>query len=185
MILNFIVTTDWWFENLLLHLRTPFLVQVFESVTFFGNPLTITVLAGIIALFLLASPRFRPYLKGYIVTLSGAALSGYALKEIIRRARPDGLIPALAQPGFSFPSGHATASMVLYGFLAFLLCREYPHRRKLVVLITLITILIIGFSRLYLGVHFPSDVIGGYALGGLWLLIGMRVTGTLNRRSCT
>ncbi|HUX81168.1 MAG TPA: phosphatase PAP2 family protein [Candidatus Paceibacterota bacterium] len=182
MILSTIVTFDWWFEKMLLSIRSPWGVRLFEGITFFGNPRTITVFALFLLFFLFFSRRFRPYFSGSIIAFSGAAVSGFILKELVARARPDSLIPALTQSGFSFPSGHATAAMVLYGFGAFILCREYPERTTPVILLTAFGIVLIGFSRLYLGVHFPSDVIAGYALGGLWLLIGMRV---VPYHSCT
>jgi undecaprenyl-diphosphatase len=136
-----------WFENMMLAIRTPLMVRVFEAVTFFGEPTTIV---------------------------------GFALKDLVRRARPDGLIPAIRETGFSFPSGHATGSMAFYGFTAFILCRLYPRYAKAVVTIAAVIILTIGMSRLYLGVHFPSDVVGGYLVGGLWLFIGIKA---VQRRS--
>lgn len=175
--INSVVSFDWWFENLMLAIRTPFFLRVFEVVTFFGEPTTIIGLSAIVGLILFSSPRRRLLLAGFIVTLGGAALSGFALKDIVMRARPTGLIPFIHDTGFSFPSGHATGSMAFYGFIAFLISRSYPQHTFAVTIIAVFIILGIGFSRLYLGVHFPSDVIAGYALGGLWLLVGMRLVG--------
>lgn len=174
--INLILMADTWFENFMLSVRTPFLVQVFSEVTFFGNTITIIGIAGIIGTFLLFSKTRRVYIAGFITTLLGSAASVYALKVLVARARPSGLIPAITEISFSFPSGHATASIALYGFLAFLLCRLYPERKRVVLMVAIAIILAIGFSRLYLGAHFPSDVIAGYALGGLWLLLGIWIT---------
>ncbi|MHB8860485.1 MAG: phosphatase PAP2 family protein [Minisyncoccota bacterium] len=181
-----VISFDVWFENLMLAIRTPFWLRAFEAVTFFGSSEmrspTIIVLAGVVGIVLLARPRYRPFLAGFVTTLAGAAVSGLALKDIVQRARPDGLIPAITESGFSFPSGHAVASMAFYGFVAFLLCRQYPRHAKLIGAAAAAIILAIGFSRLYLGVHFPSDVIAGYVLGGLWLLIGIEITNRFLRR---
>ncbi|HUY05437.1 MAG TPA: phosphatase PAP2 family protein [Candidatus Paceibacterota bacterium] len=175
MILQTIVSADAWFEHLMLAIRTPLMVRVFAVVTFFGEPTTIIALAGVMGLALLYWPRGRSFVIGFVTTLAGAAATGLALKDIVKRARPSGLIPAIRETGFSFPSGHATGSMAFYGFTAFLLCKLYPRYAKAVIATTTVLVLAIGFSRLYLGVHFPSDVIGGYLLGGLWLFIGVTI----------
>ncbi len=178
MILHTIVSADIWFEHLMLTIRTPLMVRVFEIVTFFGEPTTIIGFAGVVGLTLLYTPRGRLFVIGFVTTLAGAAASGFALKDIVMRARPGGLIPAIRETGFSFPSGHATGSMAFYGFVAFLLCRWYPRYAKAIIATTTALVLMIGFSRLYLGVHFPSDVIAGYLLSILWLAIGIRIVGT-------
>ncbi len=173
--INSIISFDTWFENLMLALRTPLMVRVSEIVTFFGEPTTIIGLAGVVGLALLYSPRGRSFVIGFVTTLAGAALTGFVLKDIVMRARPSGLIPAIRETGFSFPSGHATGSMAFYGFTAFILCRLYPRYAKAVIAAATVLVLSIGMSRLYLGVHFPSDVIAGYLVGGLWLAIGIRI----------
>ncbi len=177
MMLQTIVSADMWFENLMLAVRTPLMVRMFEAVTFFGEPTTIIGFAGIVGLTLLYLPRGRAFVVGFVATLAGAAATGFALKDIVKRARPDGLIPAIHETGFSFPSGHATGSMAFYGFTAFILCRWYPRYAKAIVAATTIIVLAIGFSRLYLGAHFPSDVIAGYLLGGVWVFIGIKIAG--------
>ncbi len=177
--MTFLLAIDLWFAQLMLSLRAPFFVSVFEGVTFFGSVLAIISIAGLVALFLLFSPRRQQYLAGLVTAIVGAAATGYALKELVARARPDGLIPAIAETGFSFPSGHSAASMAFYGFLAFLIFRLYPEYRKAALLIAAGIIILIGFSRLYLGVHYLSDVLAGYALGALWLFIGIRLADRL------
>ena len=81
-------------------------------------------------------------------------------------------LPLLTARGWSFPSGHAMGSLVAYGMLAYLLLRETHlgrHQRMLVIISAALLVLLIGLSRLYLGVHYFSDVIGGYAAGVVWL----------------
>ena len=179
---NFLVATDLWFENLLLTVRTPFLLSVFDEITFLGNSFVVMGIAGIVGLFLWYSKVYRAYVMGLVVTLLSAATTGYAMKVLVGRARPSGLIPSLSETSFSFPSGHATAAMALYGFLAYLLCRLFPTKKPTVITAATLLIGSIGFSRLYLGVHFPSDILAGYILGGICLLIGISVAEDLEHK---
>lgn len=172
--IDIVITLDLWFENLMLAVRTPVLLQAFGMVTPLGDAVVVvfvTLVAG--AYFTFSAMPLRPYLAGLIVSLAGALSCASALKMLIARARPDGLIPSMIETSYSFPSRHAVVAVALYGFIAVFLAREYPeHARKIAAAATIL-ILSIGFSRLYLGVHFPSDVIAGFALGGIWLLIGI------------
>lgn len=148
---------------------TPGGVQVFSFLTNFGlDWLWIIVVLGV----LLCVVR-RSWLHLF-VWLWGW-LGGDALNELIKalfnRARPVFDTPFLVASRASFPSGHAMMSTILYGLLAYLvLKRVYAvSLRALVITLTLCWVGLIGFSRVYLGVHFPSDVIGGFLAGGAWL----------------
>lgn len=182
MILNFISATDLWFENVLLSVRTPFLLHIFNDITFFGNTVTVMGITGLLGVFLLSKKYYRSYIAGLAVALTGAAASAYVLKEVVGRVRPGGLIPSVVETSYSFPSGHATASIALYGFIAFLLCRLYPRHYRATIAVAVLITLSIGFSRLYLGLHFPSDVVVGYVVGGLWLWLGVKLTNRLQTR---
>ena len=174
--MNTMFAADLWFENLMLAVRTPSVLRVAEAVTFFGEATTVLALAALGGLFLLSSATRRAYLAGLVASLAGATASAYALKLFVARPRPTGLIPAFTETAFSFPSYHAVAAVAFYGFIAFFLCKTYPSYRMVILTAFVAIALAIGFSRLYLGVHFPSDVIGGYALGALWLYLGVRLT---------
>lgn len=171
-----VLAFDLWFENLMVSVRTPFFVHVFETVTFFGEATTVLAFAAILGLFLLFSRTHRLYLAGLVLSLGGATVSAYILKIIIARPRPTDLIPVFTETASSFPSYHSVAAVAFYGFIAFMLCRLYPERKRIVLTLATITILAIGFSRLYLGVHFPTDVLAGYALGTFWLSVGIIIT---------
>jgi membrane-associated phospholipid phosphatase len=149
---------------------TPWSVQAFEGVTFFGNASTLTVLGVAVALVLGAFRRWS-LLLGWAAALVGTGFLNTTLKGIVRRLRPNLSEPWVTEPGWSFPSGHAMGSFVAYGFLAYLLTRitpaDFPRRTGIALLAGLV--LLIGFSRIYLGVHFLSDVIGGYAAAAVWL----------------
>ncbi|MEO0934607.1 MAG: phosphatase PAP2 family protein, partial [Cyanobacteria bacterium J06641_2] len=71
---------------------------------------------------------------------------------------------------YSFPSGHAMVSLVVYGFIGYLLIANFRSWSSVILFFTTLLILAIGFSRLYLGVHWPTDIITGYAAGLVWLI---------------
>lgn len=165
----------------MLGIRTPFFLHLFNWITFWGSSTVIVTITGIVVLFLLFyKKRYQAYAVGLIATIIGAGITSNLLKMLVDRARPSGLIPVIFEEfSPSFPSGHATLGIALYGFLAYLLCKIYPKYTALIITITTLVILAIGFSRLYLGVHFPTDVLAGYLLGGLWLLIGIKIIARL------
>ena len=134
-----------------------------------GWAAAIVLMAGLILYFAICRRR----VDALIVLISGApVLAGFFLKEIVGRARPDLLIAGSAPSTMSFPSGHSLFAMVFGGLLIVLvgeLVQSTPVRRGLQVGLALL-ILAVGASRVYLGVHWPSDVIGGYLFGGMALL---------------
>jgi membrane-associated phospholipid phosphatase len=97
-------------------------------------------------------------------------------KLLIGRHRPEITIDVTVVSS-SFPSGHATAAMAVYGFIAYAIARVLPGvpERFEVAYWTAVLILLIGFSRIFLGVHYLTDVIGGFLVGGFWLLIGFTI----------
>ncbi|MBY6035587.1 phosphatase PAP2 family protein [Fictibacillus nanhaiensis] len=107
------------------------------------------------------------------VCLIGIRIGNQWLKDLFQRERPsfDRIIEIT---GYSFPSGHAMISFAFFGILAYLLVQNYPvlqAYKKQVYGITGIFVLLVGFSRVYLGVHFPTDVLAGFSAGAAWLFI--------------
>ena len=104
--------------------------------------------------------------------IAGSTLLNTLLKLAFQRARPT-IHRIIEASGYSFPSGHSMAAFSLYGGLAFLIWKHIPTAigRVLMIIVSAAFILTIGMSRIYLGVHYPSDVIGGYFLSGSWLAI--------------
>ncbi|MGO4327318.1 phosphatase PAP2 family protein [Cupriavidus sp. 2TAF22] len=106
----------------------------------------------------------------WVGALVGARACVMVLKLVLERSRPASIYGGLES--FSFPSGHATSSMVTYGFLAFLLCLRQPWRIRMpVVALTAVAVTLICLSRLYLGMHWLSDVLAGCALGLAWIVL--------------
>ncbi len=151
---------------------SPTLDMLALQITAVGNGLTVAVI-GLVACAFLWAMRERVGVLLLAIAVLGGDLFNRALKGAFARPRPElfMLETPFARPlSASFPSGHATASMVLYLVLAYLLARlggRGPFR-WIVIAVAGILILLIGLSRMYLGVHYPSDVLAGYLFGFVW-----------------
>jgi membrane-associated phospholipid phosphatase len=164
--------------------RTPALTMFFEWFTGLGDARVIIVLAISAAIVLLRHHRFA-YVAGLFTSIAGSFTFSYLLKLVVARGRPLPSLAAIDAPGYSFPSLHAACAMAMYGFLAFMiwkLLRPSQHRIPLIVAIGILVTLI-GFSRLYLGVHYPSDVIVGYIIGTFFVWLGTITTVRLERQT--
>lgn len=113
------------------------------------------------------------FIVPFFLTIGGSSLTSFCLKFLTQRVRPFG--SGYNEPFPSFPSGHATIAIALGGFLVYYLAQTLsPSLFKTVILTCLILLILgIGLSRLYLGVHYLSDVVVGYGIGGIWLLLGI------------
>jgi undecaprenyl-diphosphatase len=149
-------------------LHTPLLDRIMLGITFLGDPLVLLLVC--LGLATRSAYNQRP---GEATTLGLAAVGAIALniflKELFCRARPALWDHLVNVRHYSFPSGHAMASMVIYGFIGYTLAKQFPQDRRLIFAGTAVLILAIGFTRLYLGVHWPTDVVAGYAAGLVWL----------------
>lgn len=171
----------------------PLDVGVADVVTSWQSPLLDPVLhaVSVIGWFRIAAPTTVAVvlligilgLRLPAVILGVAALTGHLfnqmLKALLERPRPELAAEEMAALGvdtFAFPSGHVQSSTIFYGFLAYLLWQrvQRPWLRRLGVGVMLTMIALVGISRVYLGVHWPSDVAGGYVIGILWLLLWTR-----------
>ena len=151
-------------------LEMPALTAIMKFFTFIGSGNAIFVIAVIVMFFLYKVLHHRFELLFFTIVVLGAGILNGMLKDIFQRARPD-LHRLIEIGGYSFPSGHAMSAMAVYGALAFLLWRHISTRfgRNLLILFSAMMIFMIGISRVYLGVHYPSDIIGGYFASGFWL----------------
>lgn len=148
--------------------------SVFYVISLIGSPVLAAVFVAVTFLFLVKRDWRR--LGALAIAVGGGGLLNVALKSAFHRARPI-YAPEFNPHGWSFPSGHAMDSLIGYGMLAYFLAEQasYPGVRRLIGVVAAALILTIGFARIYLGVHFLSDVIGGFAAGALWL--GVCITG--------
>jgi undecaprenyl-diphosphatase len=147
----------------------PVLVSALKMITLLGSNGVLGWLVAISTLILLVRIRWR--LAGYLlVTSAGALILDPTLKMAVGRLRPVVADPIAAGGGNSFPSGHALASVIGYGALLLVFTPALPRRARKPVIIALAAIVVlIGFSRLALGVHYLSDVLGAWCLGIAWL----------------
>ena len=146
--------------------------------THLGDPITLWALAGVVALGLWW--RHERWLAfAWLATLAGNALWNPGLKLVFERLRPVPDVSGLLAKGYSFPSGHSSGAMVVYGMLAYLAFRLLPLRWHLPALLMAATlILAIGASRVFLQAHFATDVMAGFALGGVWLALCIALCST-------
>lgn len=158
--------------DLMLAWRSPEWIKIFTGITLLGEVKFVVGLASILTVCLGLWKRFRLIWPLWIV-LAGTEACVFLGKLSLLRERPD--IAVLTESSASFPSGHAAIALAFYGLLAYLLARRYKKifLKIIIWILTALVILAVGFSRLYLGVHFISDVAIGYALGLLWLAMGI------------
>ncbi len=151
--------------------RSSALTNYFVFVTHVGDIYGYaTVLAISIFLSLVIFKR-KKYVVQISVVLFLSALSNLVLKRFINRARPD-IEHMVSVETLSYPSGHAMSAMAFYGFLIYLFYKFKMNRFIKSTAIFMLTLLIlsIGISRIYLGVHFPSDILGGFIAGAIWVV---------------
>ncbi len=159
-------------EKILLTLRelqTPVLDKVMLSFTFIGEPEVLLVICFCLGIWLLRQGQ-RSQATILVIAATGAVALNFLLKSLFGRARPMLWERVVDVGQYSFPSGHAMISMVVFGMIGYLLSTNYPQWRGLIIGLTLTLVAGIGLSRLYLGVHWPTDIVAGYAAGIVWLV---------------
>ena len=170
-----IVAIDQRVANLVFAFRDTELLNFFTWATFLGK-WEMVVVGAILSIFLLWVWGRDRFALPLAVAVVGAELFTTLGKIALHRPRPD--IAYYIEHGFSFPSGHATIAVAFYGFFAYILVRTASSwSRKVAYGVGALSLIaLIGVSRIYLGVHYVSDVLAGYAVGFLWLLIAVSIS---------
>ena len=154
---------------LIQRLHTPLRDRIMVGITFMGDPLVMLISSlGLAISPLFYNRRWQATILG--IAGVGATLLNCLMKLFFGRARPALWKHIIKVGQHSFPSGHAMVSIVIYGFTSYILAKQFPEQRFWIYGLTIILIAAIGFSRLYLGVHWLTDVTAGYATGLVWLI---------------
>ncbi|WP_214658867.1 phosphatase PAP2 family protein [Candidatus Formimonas warabiya] len=163
------------FDQIVIHvinlIHGPLTTQIMKGITSMGSPAVMLFLAVLVWIYFLLAKKHFWDSNMVLIALTGSWIMNELLKWIFQRSRPD--IARMVQvTGYSFPSGHAMVSFAFYGMLAYLTWINLTKRKTKVFCTGILLLLIcaIGISRIYLGVHYPSDVLAGFAAGGFWLV---------------
>ena len=167
--------------NLMPSIRTPAQTAFFRVVTALAN--TETAILLMVATAAVLWQRHQRFLAGLVIVVAGGEeVVTYIIKHLVMRMRPDRVLSLFKEGGFSFPSGHSVWATVLFGLLAYFIYKSYTSTRArlLTVGLYVLTVFLVALSRIYMGVHYPSDVWGGILLGGsmLTLVIGVLEIGS-------
>ncbi len=152
---------------------TPAVTRTMKYISFLASANYLLVAPAILVLIFSFFERMRWFaLKVLLISFSSSVLN-HAMKRLFERPRPETAMEALSS--LSFPSGHAMIGGVFYGLLIYIVWRtvEQPASRWFYTIILTLLILLIGYSRVYLNVHYATDVLAGYAVGVVWLMISI------------
>lgn len=150
---------------------SPLLTNVMQVASFLGSTVFLTILGvGIFITFRLLKLHRAATLLA--ITMAGASILLFTLKNVFQRSRPLPFFETLLPASYSFPSGHSLLSFCFYGVLAAIVTRRIERRSFQIIVwtFTVSLVALIGLSRIYLGVHYPSDVLAGYTAAFVWLI---------------
>ena len=164
--------------------RAPGLTSAATFLAHTGSPPVIVGIAAGAALLGLAWRKVRGAAWTLPIAVIGAGLIIQGVKLIVKRPRPSFFTPLLHEAGFSFPSGHSLIAMVVYGLLGYFVLHLFKnHLARLIVrVVTVLVVFSIGVSRVYVGVHYPTDVLAGWTAGIPWLIACLALHEVLARR---
>lgn len=155
--------------------RTPSLTGLVRIITDFGDVIAYTIIIPIIALLQYRINKNWQHSIESMIILISCFLLNLALKFYFGRARPDVSLHLveLSDQSFSYPSGHTMTATAFYGFIIYLALHYFrtPWMKIISIVILTVTILSIGASRIYLGAHYPTDVLAGFLVGTVWVII--------------
>lgn len=165
-----IISFDQFVTHFIYSFRSPFMNEVMGTISFLGGDIFLS-LAIIVAICILLAKHKKDALVFAFILVTGIGLNIF-LKNFFQRARPD-FFPLFHEPSYSFPSAHAMNATVFYLCVAYFIFWHLKNRKLGITLIVIFLLLIflIGISRIYLGVHFPSDVLGGFVAGLCWFTV--------------
>ena len=166
------------------HHRAPWLTELAEWLAHMGSPPVIVAMAAVAAVVGLVWRKVRGAAWTLPIAVIGAGVIIQGVKLLVHRPRPSFFTPLLHEAGYSFPSGHSLIAMVVYGLLGYFALHLFknPTLRLLVRIVTVLVVVAIGVSRVYVGVHYPTDVLAGWTAGVPWLMTCLALHEVLARR---
>ena len=165
---------DNFIRGIIPNLRTDFLTKLVKIITYLGDKyflaLLVVAISGILYL-----KKYKAYAFVNFLNLVNIVILNKGIKYLVRRERPLDML--IEKDGYSFPSGHSMLSIGIYGLLIYFICKSNMSKKKKAIFTTILTLIIVvvGFTRLYLGVHYPSDVFGGYLITLAYLMVFIAV----------
>lgn len=177
-----IVATDYFVSAQMSLLRDSDIINFFIQITSFAStPMTILVM--LLTIMICWVLRQRHVLIGLLVATSGSATFTFLTKYLFKRERPADIL--LFEHTHSFPSGHATITIALYGFITYLLIRFNQNfaQQVRIFMFAIFFMILVGLSRIVLNQHYLSDVLGGYLVGTFWLTVGISITEWLSTKN--
>lgn len=165
--------------NFVYQFRNPILTKIMLAISFLGGAPFLLFCSLLIILFLIIKKHKHESILFIFTLLLGFAIN-FFIKIWVGRPRPT-IQPLVSEASYSFPSGHSMNSFVFYALIAFYIFR-FTRKKRLAFLISTFSILLIfliGLSRIYLGVHYPSDVVAGFVAGLWWFVTAISVEKTI------
>ena len=147
------------------------LTHIIKFITFLGGA-TFVIALTLLALLLLKNKRIGTFMGLDLIVIT---IFQYILKAIFSRPRPVH-INLIEETNYSFPSGHSLTAMAFYGFIIYLIYKSNIKYKKVYIILLSILILLIGLSRVYLGVHYITDVLGGFTFSVFYIIIFIELT---------
>lgn len=180
--MNYLTLLDHNFNNYLITTRTETLNKIMLAITNIGEAKVIILLILLTAIVLWKLKKQR-YIIPLCISCGGDFLTSAAGKLWFHRPRP--LQAVYVEKLYSFPSSHSAITVVFFGFLTFIIWQNFNKAwlKYTALSIAILLCALIGFTRLYLGVHYLSDVVGGFLIGMLWLAIGMWIAKKINKKN--
>ncbi len=177
-----LVQIDVAFADALHSLATPTSTEMYRILSFIGME-GLWITGVVVALYFLLRKQ-RLHFAIWLLALVGGTLLNNALKLVFARSRPVFIDPFVVEHNFSFPSGHAMMSLIGFGLFAYFVFQAlHSHLARIFVVFTAVMlVMLIGISRMALGVHYFSDVMAGFAAGGVWLAACITAMNTIKRR---
>lgn len=164
-------------------METPWLTVVMKVFTQIGSVYIIAPVGVIAFVLLFYIFRYRQQALLFVIVVAGTPVLNGLLKNYFKRERPE-IHRIIDIGGYSFPSGHSMMAFSFYAIIVYIAWRNAKTTlsRVLLILFAAFMIIIIGTSRIYLGVHYPSDVVGGFVVSGIWVIIAIIVYGFYQNR---